>query len=326
MKESAHDAVAAAVRVRERLAPDVHLWRTLNALSPRQSTAPPHCRPTVRRLRLALCRGCAAALSPMPVIEPFLFLQQDDRLPQVPVMLPTIISVPPIPFLFLGASLRDRAGLRSPQAVSALRAAIPRPSVRFADCASLARRFAALTADCLTATPGPGVDTVAIPPPESISLALRAQLVSRCTVAHRLGSPAFAVANADWLPSRLLASAHAPRRLPFGSVSGTSFPVVRYPGSGLSHSIRCSAFTRRTSDARCTATSPGLPLTALEPTIDVSCMTNRRPLPKKPLRIERVLQSIAIRCIDLTGLVWGSDALEHRVNGGGILQGTVETP
>ena len=159
-------------------------------------------------------------------------------------MLPTIISVPPIPFCFLWASLRDRAALPSP-----LRGLVPsgghpsplRPLRGLR--APLTRWLAALTAVCLADSPVPGVGTVAIPPPESISLALHAKLVSGCAAALRLASPAFADANAAWLTSPVVPSAQAPRRLHFGSVSGTSSPVLRYPGPGLSHSLRCSAFT-----------------------------------------------------------------------------------
>ena len=44
-------AVAAAVRIRQRLTPAVLLCRPLNARSPRESTAPLHCLSQERRLR-----------------------------------------------------------------------------------------------------------------------------------------------------------------------------------------------------------------------------------------------------------------------------------
>ncbi|MDE0006235.1 MAG: hypothetical protein OXQ29_26400 [Rhodospirillaceae bacterium] len=70
--------------------------------------------PLRRHTAVHQCGGSAAAL---PLTQParsiFLF-RQDDDLPPIPVMLPTIISVQPITLLFLCASLRDRAGLRSP--------------------------------------------------------------------------------------------------------------------------------------------------------------------------------------------------------------------
>ena len=52
-----------------------------------------------------------------------------------------------------------------------------------------------------------------------------------------------------WLP-RPLPCAHAPRRLPLGSVAGTAFPFVRYPGSGSLDALRrLGSHTRRISDA-----------------------------------------------------------------------------
>ena len=50
-------------------------------------------------------------------------------------MPPSLALLPPLPFGIPGASLRDRATLPSPQAVSALRAGIPRASARSARCA-----------------------------------------------------------------------------------------------------------------------------------------------------------------------------------------------
>ena len=177
----------------------------------------------------ALRSGCAAARSPMTTNMPFLFLRQEDHLPQVPVSLPTIALVSPIPVLFLWASLRDQAALWSPlrglhpsgghpsplRSLRSLR--VPCPAARCAHrrlpgrrCHALLRRLG--TSNFL-----------------HCSLALRAPLVSGCAVAHRLASPAFAVANAASLPSRLLASAQSPLRLPAGSLPEPISPALGTP-------------------------------------------------------------------------------------------------
>ncbi len=87
----------------------------------------------------------------------------------------------------------------------------------------------------------------------------------RCAHRRVLLAPAFAVANAAWLPLRRVSSAQAPRPLPFGSVPGTAFPFVRYPGSGPLDALRrLGSHTGRTSGCRC-------PISTLEysgPTVD----------------------------------------------------------
>ncbi len=210
-------------------------------------------------------------------------------------------------FCFCGRRFATRLPCQARCAVLSLRAGILRPSARFARCASLARRLAALTAVCLAAAPVPGFGTVALPPPSSTlaGAARPARLRLRRRASARF-------TGIRWRERRLAplapsgtrsVAATAPRRL----ASRADFPGVGYPGSGPLDSLRWpDSHTGRTSDAQCNSTTPGLPLTTLEPTLDVSCLTKRRPLPKKPLRIERVLHSIAIECIDLTGLVSGA--------------------
>ena len=83
---------------------------------------------------VALCRGCAAALSPTPIIQPFLFLRQDEDLPLIPVLLPTIVSVSPIRVLNSGDPLRGRA-LRCNLRCAPISAAIPVASAPFGRCA-----------------------------------------------------------------------------------------------------------------------------------------------------------------------------------------------
>ncbi len=60
---------------------------------------------------------------------------------------------------------------------------------------------------------------------------------------HRRSGRSAAVASSPWryAPGALRRrgpTAHAPRRLPSGSGSGTVFPNVRYPGSGLLYTLR----------------------------------------------------------------------------------------
>ena len=57
-------------------------------------------------------------------------------------------------------------------------------------------------------------------------------------VAHPLASPAFAVASASHVLPHRASPAQSPLRLPFGSVSGTVSPNVRYPGLGLLYALR----------------------------------------------------------------------------------------
>ena len=79
---------------------------------------------------------------------------------------------------------------------------------------------------------------------------LRVVTVPSCARARRCLAPAFAFANATLLPPRRVSSAHAPRRLAPGSVPGTAFPFVRYPGSGPSYALRrLGSHTPRISDA-----------------------------------------------------------------------------
>ena len=79
--------------------------------------------------------GYAAAPLHRSSTGPFIPFLQDDAFHPLPAIPPTLASLPPMHVQLPGASLRDRATLPSPQAVSALRAGIPRASVRFADCA-----------------------------------------------------------------------------------------------------------------------------------------------------------------------------------------------
>ena len=177
----------------------------------------------------ALRGGCAAARRSMPMIEPFFFLRQDDLLPQVSMLLPTFSLVSPIPVLFLWASLRDQAALWSPlrglhpsgghpsplRSLRSLR--VPCPAVRCAHRRLRGRRCRALLRRLGTSSF------------LHRSLVLRAPLVSGCAVAIRPASSAFAVANAASLPSRLLASAQSPLRLPVGSLPEPISPALGTP-------------------------------------------------------------------------------------------------
>ena len=132
----------AGVRVRERRlasgSPMPHRWRAWR----RHFAAAPQHRQSFRRASPSAPRSAAAAplFSRYPLATALLLLfRQADNIHRVPVTLPMIAKVSPMCVLIPGASLRDRAALPSPQAVSALRAGIPRPSVR---CAHSALRLA----------------------------------------------------------------------------------------------------------------------------------------------------------------------------------------
>ena len=134
--------------------------------------------------------------------------------------LPTIQSVSPIHFLTLGASLRDRATLPSPLRGLGPSGGYPSRlrSLRSLR-APLARRLAA---------------------PTVVSSARRRS--------HSRTPPCL-------LPQQL-PSAQSPRRLPSGSVPGTAFPFVRYPGFGPLDALRrLGSHTRRSG-------LPGPPHTA----------------------------------------------------------------
>ena len=199
----------------------------------------------------ALRGGCAAHHLPLHLSFRFLQFPSNENLQQVPLMLPTLSSLSPIPIWSMGASLRDRATLPSPQAVSALRAGIPRASVRFADCALR------LPGGSLRSPP-PAWPTPSCHAPAhgSTAPAIGARVASLALpgcagIGLRLGSPAFAFANAALRPPRRAPAAHAPRRLPSGSDSGTGSPDVRYPGSGPSYALRrLGSHTPRTASAK----------------------------------------------------------------------------
>ena len=127
----------------------------------------------------------------------------------------------------------------------------------------LARRFAALTAACLSAAAAPCSGALVLPPPSPpragaerrarrrLRLAcpcrlrrprpaprLGAARPDGCHLARPLDSPAFAFAN-----TALRAAASRPARsraaaAPSGSDSGTVLPDVQYPGLGLLYALR----------------------------------------------------------------------------------------
>ena len=139
----------------------------------------------------------------------------------VPLTLPNLSSRSPFRFRFPGAPLRDRATLPSP--LCGLDPSGGYPS-RLRSLRSLrgplARRFASLTAACRYVAV---VQCAGIP-------------VQPCPPVTRLPSPAapaLGCASARWRPhsrtppsllSRRVSSAQPPRRLPFGSTSGTLPP------------------------------------------------------------------------------------------------------
>ena len=183
--------------------------------------------------------GCAAPrFLPHPILQ-FPCLRQYKNFQQVPPMLLTIAAVSPLLVANTGASLRDRAALPSP--VPGLVPSGGYPS-RLHSLRSLrgplARRFAALTAACLSAAAVRRARIRVLTQPCS-PLAFASLALAGCAgLGLRLGSSALEFAIATLLPPRRGPTAHAPRRLPSGSGPGTVFPNVRYPGSGLLYALR----------------------------------------------------------------------------------------
>ena len=94
------------------------------------------------------------------------------------------------------------------------------------------------------------------------SLAARSPCpAARCAHRRILRAPASAFAHATLLPPLRVSCAHSPRRLPSGSVPGTAFPFVRYPGFGPLDALRrLGSHTGRTDDARRCMRVPEIPL------------------------------------------------------------------
>ena len=173
---------------------------------------------------VAMRGGCAALHLCDQLNLPFLLLllfRQHHPMMNVPLTLPKLSSRSPIRFRFPDASLRDRASLPSP-----LRGLDPSggyPS-RLRSLRSLrgplARRFASLTAVCryVAVVQCTGIPVQPCPPlprlPSPAAPALGCASASRHP--HSRTPPSV-------LPRRV-STAHPPRRLPFGSTSGTLHP------------------------------------------------------------------------------------------------------
>ena len=222
--------VANACISRRALVPE-HRMHRHHASPQRRHTAVQQCDAS----GVALCRGCAAAHSLTANLGAVPFSPAGRRSSAGSGdAADDCFAVSDSAFVFVGVA--SRPGCRLPSSASAVSVPFGRaslaPSLADARCASLARRLAALAAvPCLAATPVPGFGTVAIPPPASTlaGAARHARLRLRRRASARLAGIRCRERRLAPLAPRGVRSGAAAAPLRF--VSGTSSPVVRYPGN-----------------------------------------------------------------------------------------------